>query len=291
MFHSALQTGDDVLYYTAASAEPCCGRILTVTDSSYSITKYEFYDDLPLPPEFCLDFREVRLTSSTCSILKASVVDIIFVLTTSEIENRILSISGMSNVYFIRFRVLDSGITTPLPVWISFQVRNYRLELFSSLIRIQEAIVRMLNNRRISQRTHCTVGKIFVPWDAFNYIKTKTSMTHQSFSYRQRIGKRVERKISSCMRKESVRRRVSIHEIKSLDSESIGVLKDLFGSIIEYGSRTGHPRVGIENGVHVHDDTVLNVLDGIKLVYVVDYEEITIRVSYRRVVSRDYSND
>lgn len=112
----------------------------------------------------------------------------------------------------------------------------------------------------------------------------------QQFSYRQRIGKRVERRIAADGRKESVRRRVSIFETKSLGPGFIGVMKDLFGSIVEYGSRTGHPRVGPENVVHIHDDTILNILDGIKLVYVVDYEEVSIKISYRRVMSRDYNN-
>ena len=288
MIHSALLPGDDVLYHSAASNEPCCGRIVTVLESSYTISKYEFFDDLPLPPPSCLDYRELRLTSNTTTILKASVVDIIFVLTTSEIENRILSISGMSHVYFIRFHVLDSGIITPLTRWTSFQVRSYRLEVFSSLIRVQEAIVKMLNNRRISQRMHATIGKIIVPRDSFHYIKTRTT-TNQSFSYRQRIGNRVERKISANMRKESVRRRVSIQEIKSVGSEFIGVLMALFGNIVQYGSKTSHPRVGLTNVVHIHDDTILNILDGFKLLYVLEYEEVTIKISYSRVMSRDYN--
>ncbi len=76
------------------------------------------------------------------------------------------------------------------------------------------------------------------------------------------------------MRKESVRRRVSIHEIKSEGARFIIMLKNLFGSIVEYGSKTGHPRVGVTNIVHIHDDTILNILDGFKLLYVVDYEEV-----------------
>jgi len=63
----------------------------------------------------------------------------------------------------------------------------------------------------------------------------------------------------------------------------------LFRNIVQYGSKTSHPRVGLTNVVHIHDDTILNILDGFKLLYVLEYEEVTIKISYSRVMSRDYN--
>lgn len=287
MLFTVLQPGDDVLYHTATSSEPCCGRIISIMDLSYSILKYEYVDDLPLPSQACLSFREVCLTSNTCYILKASVDDLIFVFSCNEIDRQILSKAGMSNVYFVRFHHLQGEIVT-LTNWTSLNRRSLPQEIFISLSRVTEGIVKLLSNQRISQRINASLGKISMSPDSFEYIKKRTCHLTDMFSFRERRGFRVERKVSPQMRKETIRAQVTIQELKSIGSDAISILTDLFGSIIRYGARTKHPRAGAGNAVDVYPTTILNVLEAVRFTYVVDYEQMAIQVQYRRTIAQDY---
>ena len=181
-----LSPGDDVEYFSSSSESSCFGRIIAVNELTYTVNSYDLHSDPLAVRRFdCLELNELHITSSIVQVAKASVTDVIFVLTPYEVSDQIVSVAGISNLYFIRYQVTaENSVAHLLTTWISFRMvfpLSYPYLIFKSIISIQAAIVRMLNNRRMSQNNRASM-KLPLSQQVFAYCPY--SWCHRNFHMR-----------------------------------------------------------------------------------------------------------
>jgi hypothetical protein len=280
-----LDPGVDVKYSVQSSDTILFGRIIGNDSNSnaYTVQRYNVWTEPSPPPSFaCLDLNELIITSFIEHISKTSVVDIIFVFSASEIQEQVISLSGISNVYFIRF--VDTTSQSIPVTWTSFQrdSTSYPYIIFKGLSLIQVAIVRSINNNRLAQGNSAAIKISLLPI-CFRYLKDHL-MDRQDVTIEETRGKRCVRVIKHDLTKVSLQKQVSITSITTSTPFGIEEFKCLFGRLIASGTRTKHPPLG-GNRVIVQIGTVLNMLHTIKLLYVRELEELSITIKYNRIIS------
>jgi hypothetical protein len=164
-----LHPGDDVQYSVSTSSDLSYGRIRSVSGSTASITRYELYElPSPPPPFSCLPLEELFLTSNTTEINLADIQDIVFILSSEDVQNLIISASGIDNIFYIRFESRGDAFTPLSTNWVSFNRYSIPSLIYESILRMQETIVRLINISRISLDTTAS-DNLYIPMVAFDY--------------------------------------------------------------------------------------------------------------------------
>jgi len=251
-----LYPGDDIEYISDTD-EASYGRIRSINGSICSVTRFEMYHlPTPPPPSSCMPLCELYLTSNIDEdIPLADIQDIIFVISSDDASNLVLSLSGIENVYYIRFESTGDAFS-PLTNWRSFNAYSIPSLIYSSILRIQETIVKLLNISRISVDTSATES-LYVPLVAFDYLRLKVSESEHINYTISHSRKRTKRGMGHDYSKIRKQNQVSIETLEADGALGIEFLVGLFGILIKIGTSTPPAKLGstpesIKEGTRLH---------------------------------------
>jgi len=214
---------------------------------------------------------ELVQTDIEDNIDQSQIVAIIFILTEAKISSFKFSVEGISNVFYIREDTFqsfaDSG--TPLILW-------------TSIISIQRAIYKMVNNTRMGQVLKAN-QTIFLHPLGWEYIKQHLTAGMVN-RYINTDGRRTERVIQPGLLKESVASISRLQIIIISSQEGMRLVRNLFWRYSGIGTRCKYPKKGAPV-IPVLLGTNLNIMEILKLRYSSDHWELKVSCSYRTEIA------
>jgi hypothetical protein len=158
--HETSSNTDDVGYgmLLHCSKDQLCVRLFQVVTSE--ILKRYFIrpvnaTDYPLA--FLDEMEELYLTTDEIYISRSNVTDILFVFPIVEVKSGMFSMSGASNLYFIRYKFLNGGIPT-LFYFSWYIVEPLGVRLFNVLNTLSQHLRRALyhvSESSLTKKTFC----------------------------------------------------------------------------------------------------------------------------------------
>jgi len=284
-FTSYLCPGDDVKYHSSSSSSsPLCGRIIAMTENTFSTKQYissRDVDDIPPSPFECLKLTEVYSSSSVEIVDKQNIVDILFVFSEVEICSHAISVAGMGNVIWIRYQQVQDTEILRIDNWDSFRTTfplSFPSFIFQGILTIRHAIVHELNVGRMTQRPTSLI-KLSMQKIVYEYLKTSLSI-HATIIRRK--GFRCIKTTYHDLSKRTKRIPVFIECVKIASPEGLSSLSKVLGLLCLKGSKTKHPKQSQSYRQSIQYGTVLNVLDSVKFAYIDALHLMVVNVRFSR---------
>jgi hypothetical protein len=271
--YDLLAPGDDISYRKPPLDRPLFGRVIRRDGGRIFLHRYReqvMSNREGLHAIFFL-LSELVQTDEEDNVDQSHIVAIIFILTVAKLSSFNYSVEGISNVYYIREETFQSFAVSGLP-----------LILWTSIISIQRAIYKMVNNTRMGQVLKANQTLFLHPL-GWEYVKQQLTAGIVN-RYIDTDGRRTERVIQPGLLKESVARISRIQSIIISTQEGMMLVKNLFGRYSGIGTRCKYPKKGAP-AIPVLVGTNINIIELLKLKYSSDHWELKVSCSYRAEVA------